>query len=363
MPLLAQEFASVKGSEFLVPIALTIPALCLALFSPLAGWLADRFGRKRPLVVALFFYAFAGMAPYFLENLYQIIAARVVLGIFEAVIMVIATTLIGDYFLGKARQRWLAIQIVVISISAIILVAVGGWMGSELGSRGPFLLYVMGIPLAIICQLGLFEPLERNSEENSSEPVPIKQIMPLTILAIILGILFYVTIVKLGPILALKTEVTPGLIGLVGAINNAGVTLGAAIFGFGRVWLSAGKLSALAMFLIAIGYFGTVEFESLNMTIVATTAVCMGAGIGMPTYLSWVVSKLALTVRGRGIGIAQGGFFLGQFFAPLIAVSLSKQIGGFSEALVIFAILASIMMAILLIIGRSQPPLAQAIAK
>ena len=44
MPLLLVEFADVPGSEFLVPIALTIPALCVALFSPLAGWLSDRAG-------------------------------------------------------------------------------------------------------------------------------------------------------------------------------------------------------------------------------------------------------------------------------------------------------------------------------
>ena len=39
LPLLEREFASVPGSAFLVPMALTIPALCVALFSPLAGWL------------------------------------------------------------------------------------------------------------------------------------------------------------------------------------------------------------------------------------------------------------------------------------------------------------------------------------
>ena len=52
LPMLLKEFASVKGHPFLVPIALTVPALCVALFSPVAGWLSDRLGRKNLLVAA-----------------------------------------------------------------------------------------------------------------------------------------------------------------------------------------------------------------------------------------------------------------------------------------------------------------------
>ena len=80
LPLLMREFAGVEGSEFLVPIALTIPALCVALFSPVAGWLADRIGRKILLVSALVLYAACGIVPWFLDDLFQIIAARIALG-------------------------------------------------------------------------------------------------------------------------------------------------------------------------------------------------------------------------------------------------------------------------------------------
>ena len=40
LPLLLREFADVPGAAVLVPMALTVPALCVALFSPLAGWLS-----------------------------------------------------------------------------------------------------------------------------------------------------------------------------------------------------------------------------------------------------------------------------------------------------------------------------------
>jgi MFS family permease len=61
-----------------------------------------------------------------LTNLFQIIGSRFVLGIFEAVIMTVSTALIGDYFKGDAREKWIGIQIGAVSVSAIILIALGG---------------------------------------------------------------------------------------------------------------------------------------------------------------------------------------------------------------------------------------------
>jgi len=77
LPLLLQEFAAVEGSEFLVPVAITVPALCVAIFSPLAGWLSDRIGRKNLLLAAFIVYAAIGILPFFLSDIKHIIASRI----------------------------------------------------------------------------------------------------------------------------------------------------------------------------------------------------------------------------------------------------------------------------------------------
>ena len=66
LPALLQEFASVEHHEYWVPMVLTVPALCVALFSPMAGILGDRFGRRRLLLAAFLVYAVVGIAPVFL---------------------------------------------------------------------------------------------------------------------------------------------------------------------------------------------------------------------------------------------------------------------------------------------------------
>lgn len=141
---------------------MTVSALCVALFSPLAGWISDKADRKSVLLWALLIYAVIGLLPYFLNELSHIIAARVTLGIAEAAIMTVATALIADYFKGKARERWVAIQIASVSLSAIVLIAIGGLLGEFLGSRGPFLLYLLALTIALFVWLILFEP-KRNA--------------------------------------------------------------------------------------------------------------------------------------------------------------------------------------------------------
>lgn len=151
LPALIREFGATQGATYLVPVALTLPALCVALFSPVAGWLADRIGRKRLLVMALVLYSMCGIAPLFLHSLTALLVTRFGVGMFEATVMTLSFTLIGDYFEGDERRRWYAIQVVCSSLGAIAAVAMGGLAGQLIGPRGPFVLYLIALPFAAAC--------------------------------------------------------------------------------------------------------------------------------------------------------------------------------------------------------------------
>jgi MFS family permease len=80
LPQMAIAFSGVKNSGFLVKLVLTIPALMIAVFSPITGRLIDRYGRLKILWFSLVLYAIAGSAGYYLKDLYQILISRAVLG-------------------------------------------------------------------------------------------------------------------------------------------------------------------------------------------------------------------------------------------------------------------------------------------
>ena len=338
LPALIREFSDVPASAILVPMAITIPALCVSIFSPIAGWMSDRLGRKWLLVGGLVVYAFVGVVPLFLDKLLHIIAARVVVGLAEAVIMTVATTLIADYFQGALRERWIAAQIAVVSGAAVVLIALGGGLAELLGSRGPFVLYVLALPVALVSALFLFEPdLETNERLGGRIAFPLLRLLPLFFATLVGGILFYTVIVKLGPILQVTTEgVSAGSIGLVGAAVNAGIMFGAFIFH--KLTDSSGpRLMMIGFFLSALGYAGMAFSADFTAAAIFAVVSSIGAGLLLPTFLNWVVQLLPEPMRGRGTGIWTGIFFFGQFCAPLLASAAEGPLGGLANVLLVWA--------------------------
>jgi MFS family permease len=352
LPLLMREFAGVSFSVFLVPIALTVPALCVALFSPLAGWLSDRLGRKKLLVTALVLYAAFGIVPWFLDDLFQIVAARIALGLVEAVIMTVSTALIGDYFEGERREKWIALQVAVGSIAAIALIAVSGGLAEAFGSRGPFLLYLLALPAALTAAIVLFEPPVTAARiASTGTTFPYRTVLPLVLTTLFVGIVFYTVNVQLGPILELSGPVSPGAIGLIGALLN--LAIGAGTFVFHRLKQHAGpQLLMLGLIVAALGYAGMGLTGELAALSAFAVLACAGSGIMLPTMLAWTMKSLPPETRGRGIGIWTGAFFLGQFLAPLMATALTRVTGNLATSLLAYAVLIAGAATALLVLPR-----------
>lgn len=340
LPLLLREFAGVPGAAVLVPMALTIPALCVALFSPVAGWLSDKLGRKRLLTTALVGYAGFGLLPLLLDDLRMILAARVALGVTEAIIMTVATALVGDYFTGERRERWVSIQIATASVSAIVLIAAGGALGEALGSRGPFWLYLLALPVALAAALILFEP----AKTVATAPAGAGKAQGIAMLVAItfgIGMLFYTLIVQLGPVIEATGVTSPATIGLAGAAANLGVMAGSMLFGRLKGW-SGETLLSIGLPLVALGYVGIGLSTSFALTAACAVVISIGNGLMLPTMLAWVLRRLPPETRGRGTGVWTGSFFLAQFVAPIVAVALSGVLGGLSGVFLFYAAAAAI---------------------
>ena len=340
LPLLLKEFGATPGSEFLVPIALTIPALCVALFSPLAGWLSDKIGRKTLLVWALLLYAILGFLPFLLNDLKQIIATRFALGITEAAIMTVATALIGDYYAGEQREKWIALQVGVGSIAAIVLVAIGGFLGEILGSRGPFFMYMVAVPIAAAAALILFEPEPDSQISDGPETAfSLATILPLLLVTFGIGLLFYTLIVQLGQIVQLAGPASPAEIGIAGAGVNLSMVVGSVLYR--RMNERTGPLLlALGLAFCAVGYASAAFAGSFMALAISVIVASIGCGMLLPNMLAWTMRQLPATARGRGTGMWTGAFFLAQFSAPLIATALAKQTGGLQAVLALYAALA-----------------------
>ena len=71
--------------------------------------------------------------------------------------MTCATTLIGDYWSGERRSRYLGLQTLVAALSATVFLGLGGALGAA-GWRTPFWLYLVAILLVVPMARLLWQP-------------------------------------------------------------------------------------------------------------------------------------------------------------------------------------------------------------
>ncbi|MFI8836507.1 MFS transporter [Streptomyces afghaniensis] len=358
LPQMQNHFAEVPGVDALVPMALTIPALSLALLAPFAGVLVDRLGRKRLLVVATVAYAVLGTAPLWLDSLGAIVASRALVGVTEAAIMTCCTTLLGDYYSGRQRDRYLAMQTMCAAISATAFFILGGAAGSA-GWRAPFWAYAVSLLLAPAMAAFLPRPDDHAnapsptvSEPMAKRPFPWRPLGGTCALTVFGAVLFYTLQVEMAFLLDDMGVTETGIIGLATAITSAAIVIGSVVFAKAdrspQAWLPT------AFGLCALGF--AVVWLAPNPVVLTVGAVinCLGGGIMLPSLLTLAMSKLDYADRGRGTGLWTGSFFLGQFICPLVALALTSAVGTLAGAMGVLALAAAAATAALGIAARRR---------
>lgn len=337
LPLLLAEFSQVPNHEYWVPMILTVPALCVAIFSPLAGMLGDAFGRRKLLLWSFVAYATLGVMPVFLTDLTAIIASRIGVGISEAMIMVLSTTLIGDFFKGEARDKWLAAQTAVASLSALVFFNVGGQLG-QFGWRAPFWVYLSALAMFALVMAFTWEP--KGEDEQPREPQQTSsswQGFPWTRMAAIIGItiygsvLFYTVQIQAPNGLTALGWTDPAKTGFWTSVASIGVVLGTYVFSRVVHW-PVKQLLLCEFALLASGFAIMGSAASPIQFLIGCFINQLGAGLLLPTLLVWAMSILPFAIRSRGAGMWTGAFTFGQFLSPIVVTFFDQQLGGLIPA-------------------------------
>ncbi|MBA2950168.1 MFS transporter [Streptomyces himalayensis] len=353
LPKMQDYFASTPGAKALVPLALTVPALSLALLAPFAGVIVDRLGRKRLLIVATLLYAVFGTAPLWLDSLGAIIASRALVGVTEAAIMTCCTTLIGDYYSGHQRVKYLALQTMCASASATAFFVLGGAVGAA-GWRVPFWVYAVSLVLAPLMATALPNPAARaaadeapaeseTAEASTSRPFPWRQMAGICALTFFGAMVFYTVPVEMSYLLDDLGVENTGVIGLATAIASAATVAGAVTFA--RLKRSPDPMLPAVLALCAAG-FGVMFLAGNPLLLVVGAVVnCLGTGMLLPALLTSAMSRLAFEDRGRGTGLWMAAFFGGEFVCPLVLLALEPAVGSLVGAVGVLGVAAAVVAA------------------
>ncbi len=358
LPRLGAEFGPMEPrADLLVPLAITGPALAIALCAPLAGWLADRVGRKVLLVIATLLYALLGALPAILDNLPSIVGARLLFGCAEAAVMTCCATLIADYWHGEERMRYVNRQVVTIGLVGALFFVVGGALG-EHSWRSPFFLYLLPLLLVPAMVNVLWEPplvkrqtVEPRADEAGLAKVAVPQLV-VGYLMILGGMILTFVMPIQAPMLLVSLGITSStMIGLAAGLSLLATLVGSLMWPLLRRRFGIAGCNALLLGLMGIGLWLLMRSQSYNAVLVAALVQGLGAGLLVPNVMAPVMNALTATTRGRGLGGFTSCLYIGQFVSPLVVAFVSAFVGDLRHAIQWLALVSFIAALLWVIVG------------
>jgi MFS family permease len=343
LPTLLGHFRDVPNAALMVPLLITAPSACIALFAPGAGVIADRFGRRKLLLWSMAFYGAGGLVPFFIDNFWAVVAGRFVIGFGEAGVLTVVNTLLADYFEEKARHRWLMIQGVVGSVLGTVTIACSGFLAAQ-GWQYPFLVYAVAIPILLASLAFLFEPEPRRKQAHAAQaatsPFPYAVALMVCGVTVLLSTIYYVQVINFSVLLKDLGVSDPKSIGLSMALPSIGVPLGAILFKMTTRY-GAGTQIFLVFLGYAIGLAGIGLAPDYKVALAFAFVQQLANGLIVPSLIAWAQSKFSFEHRGRGMGWWASSFFVAQFLSPAVVNVMRGAVGNLQGAFLAFGLIAA----------------------
>jgi MFS family permease len=329
LPEIAAHFAGVADAELLVKLVLTLPGLFIAIFAPVMGAVADRFGRKKLLLASAALYGLGGASGLVVDSLFAILVGRAVLGIAVAGIMTTSMALVGDYFTGPARHRFMGLQAAFTGYGGVVFLTVGGALAT-VGWRMPFLVYLIAPLLLPLLAWALHEPARPEREAHHAEGSGRMPVGPLAaIYAAAFGVMaaFYLIPVQIPFHLKSLGGATPAQAGMAIAASTLASAMISPMFPRVKARLSHPGVLALSLAIAGVGLVLVSLSGAYWQVLLSLAVVGTGLGIHFPNISTWLMAVSPDHLRGRLFGGMTTALFLGQFLSPVIGEALSRTVG------------------------------------
>lgn len=328
LPLIVKELNSDAPA---VQLTLAAFLLGIALGQLVFGPLADKFGRRKPLIAGTALCLIASVAATCAPTVEFLIGARLLQGFAGAAGIVIGRAVVADLFRGVAAARAFSLLAVVGGLAPILAPLFGGLLVEPIGWRGIFGV-LLGLTVAMLL-ISIFAIPETNQHTNTSAVritdglrlLRIRGFANYTLLK------FFVFVVLMGYIAASPfvfqniLGVSPLVSGLLFGLNSVGMILANSI----NAWLvkSQGprKLLRVGLTIMSLGAV------SLAVLVITPAPVFL-----YPVPLFFIIGALGF-VNGNSVALAMdqarhaagtGSAFIGcaQFFggaavAPLMGIA------------------------------------------
>jgi predicted MFS family arabinose efflux permease len=325
LPQIERTFAATPHAELLTQLIGAVASFSFAVGAPFAGALIARLGCRHVIVPSLLLFAIAGTAPALLNDLWSMVATRVVLGLSLSGIFTGGLAGIGAMpEMGRARMfGWFA---VVGGAAAILLFPAVGAM-ARVDWHLAFTVHLVALailPLAwrLPAALGVVVPHASRDASRGVRAMFTPAMIGLLGLAGFAGMSMFLSPMYSPLYLASFGITDTRLLAIPMTLGSIAAVLASAAYGFLHGRLGIFGLSATMMVVMGLALLlaGSVD----SMTIFTMAIVVHSATLAL---LAPNVSATALAVSQPGlgsqsIGLANGVMFGSQLLFPFIASAI-----------------------------------------
>jgi len=143
---------SVSASADQINWVLTSYIVAAAVMTPPSGYLANRFGRKRILLVAITGFVVASVLCGFAQSLPQIVGFRLLQGLFGAALVPLSQSILLDIYSVEERGSAMALFGVSVMVGPVLGPVIGGWLTENVSWRWVF---YINVPIGALAFFGV----------------------------------------------------------------------------------------------------------------------------------------------------------------------------------------------------------------
>lgn len=332
LPELAELYDVSLAAIGLLQGGIAIPGILL---TPVLGGLSDRLGRGRTALASMVVFGIAGTACALSTTFGIVLTLRIVQGAGFAGLIGLAPALIGDVVVDRDRRRFIAINTVVLTVSATVSPVLGGMLAGH-DPRLVFLLYTAALLLLPLAVTGL--PRGRGSaarllprpravaSELRSQGALWTTLGTIPLTAVTVGLMTSATGGALPLSLDRVFDVPVAWRGLLVGMPNIGSAAGSsAVAALGH---RAGDRVVVMVGLVLVATGLTVLGIAPNLLVLGVGALILGSGVG-PVYSAAQhhAARHAVETRGFVVGTWSASSRLGQSVGPLLGGFLVGVVG------------------------------------
>ena len=342
------------STELDIQMLTTLPSLLIIPFILFAGYMIEKVGYMRLLVIGLWMFLVCGALYFVCGSMGELIAVSALLGVGAGIIVPLSTVLVSKFFTGEERTRQFGYVSAITNIALVVATALTGWL-ADIQWRLPFVVYLL--PIVSIALLPALRRDAGSAGETHDTSVHASE-GPFSYTVLIKYMLYYLFITFLVmavsiylPFLLGNNGYDSGVSGIVTSIFFLAM-MAPGLFINRIVELLKHNILLWALLLIGLGLLDVYLDGSLASMIFGCVAAGFGYGMAQPYIYDKVSSEVPASKVSVSLALVMTMNYVAIVISPFVIEFLLRFFGkgGNAQPFLLNAVLALAGMVLMIIV-------------